>query len=366
MRSRLLRLAGLVPVVVLYVGSGFFGFETWLMAASAISVLAWLIWAVIPDEPALPQQTSLLVMALSGGLASAVSSAGTIAVLVAVFATAATAQWSWSVVVVVAGAAAAATGVVAGVVGADPTLIVGQLAGIGVMVLTGWNRRQFQVTAEQNRLLVEQSRLLGAERDRAAAAAERNRIARDMHDVLAHTLGGLVVQLDAADALLEAGMTDEAAERVKTSHDLAVSGLGDARRVVKALRADWVDVRAELETLVEQHRSTSNVVDVEVVGDTEAIGEPICDALLRAAQESLSNARRHAAGKPVRLSVRVDAGGVALDVENPVGWESVRSRRGVSGWGLVGMRERITAVGGTVDAGRVGAKWLVRIAVPLS
>lgn len=359
-------MAGLVPVVVLYSGSQWSSFGAWMTVASAASVLGWIAWALSPAERVLLQQTALLVMAVCGGLTSSMTGAGLITALVAVFAAAAQTHWSWPVAVVVAGAAAAATSAAATLVAAPSAFVVGQLAGIGVLALAGRNRRQFQLTAEQNRLFREQSRLLGAERELAAAAAERTRIARDVHDVLAHTLGGLVIQLDAAEALLEAGNAREANNAVKTSHGLAVSGLGEARRVVEALRTDWVDVRAGLVALVEHHRSTFGTVDFEIIGDTAAIGEPLGDGLLRAAQEALSNARRHGAGKLVRLSVRVDRDGVALNVENPINGENAGSRVNPSGWGLIGMRERIAALGGTVEARKVGAKWQVHIVVPLN
>jgi signal transduction histidine kinase len=100
-----------------------------------------------------------------------------------------------------------------------------------------------------NELVAERVRA-DAERDRAAALAERNRLGREMHDVLAHSLGALSVQLDAADALLQAGDDpDKARELVQTARGLAVQGLDETRQAVHALRDAPVGLAAELKVL---------------------------------------------------------------------------------------------------------------------
>jgi len=362
--ERLLRLAGLGVVLILYLGAGGRATHSWLDVALAASVLGWVIWALAPNRADRLEQAGLLVMALGGGLASVQVGAAMIAVLVAIFAAVAQLRYRFVFGLGVTGAAACA-GISTAIMRPSLTALLGQLAAFFVVFSTGWSRRQFQVAAEQNHVLVEQSRLIRAERDRAAAASERSRIARDMHDVLAHTLGGLVLQLDAADALLEAGQTDSAAARVKASHQLAVSGLADARRVVDAQRADRVDLHAELEALTEHHRLTAGQLDLTLSGDTTGIDEQILVAIARAAQEVLSNARRHAHGSPVRLDVHAGADRIELDAENRLSARR-KMRTAGGGWGLLGIRERVAAVGGSVTAGREGEWWRVRIIVPLN
>lgn len=363
--ERLLRLAGLGVVLVLYLGAGGRATHSWLDIALAASVLGWVIWALAPNGADRLEQPGLLVMALGGGLASVQVGAAMIAALVAIFAAVAQLRYRFVFGLGVTGAAAACAGISAAIMRPSPAALLGQLAAFFVVFSMGWSRRQFQVVAEQNHVLVEQSRLIRAERDRAAAASERSRIARDMHDVLAHTLGGLVLQLDAADALLEAGETDSAAARVKASHQLAVSGLADARRVVDAQRADRVDLHAELEALAEHHRLTAGQLNLTLSGDTTGIDEQILVAIARAAQEVLSNARQHAHGSPVRLDVHAGADRVELDAENRLSARR-RMRTAGGGWGLLGIRERVAAVGGSVTAGKEGERWRVRIIVPLN
>src|SRR6185312_3428342 len=119
--------------------------------------------------------------------------------------------------------------------------------GLIVAILVGVSRRQARTGVARERALLE-------ERARTAALAERSRIARDIHDVLAHSLGGLVLQLDAVDALLESGKTAEAAGRVKAARGLAADGLDEARRAVDALRdPDTADLAGAIEQLVITH-----------------------------------------------------------------------------------------------------------------
>lgn len=137
----------------------------------------------------------------------------------------------------------------------EPTtdaLLWNSVAVLGILLL-GITRRQAAIRRQQQAELVERSRQLEqrslelieqtnrtrSETTRAAALEERNRIARDLHDLLAHALGGLVVQLDAAEAVLDAGGDQQqVAERLRTSRQLAVEGLRDARAAVRELRTE--------------------------------------------------------------------------------------------------------------------------------
>ena len=118
-----------------------------------------------------------------------------------------------------------------------------QLLWTGVLIAFGLNRRQYEVQARQTEQLLEQTRLAQSEHARAAALEERGRIARDLHDVLAHSLGALSVQLEVAEALLaERGDAEGALDRVRRSRRLAVQGLVEARNAVAALRATGADL----------------------------------------------------------------------------------------------------------------------------
>lgn len=226
-----------------------------------------------------------------------------------------------------------------------------QLLWTAVLVAFGLNRRQYEVQARQTEQLLAQTRLAQSEHARAATLEERGRIARDLHDVLAHSLGALSVQLEVAEALLEErGDTAGALERVRRSRRLAVQGLTEARNAVAALRADAVpELPAALAGLAEQHeKDHGTAVQLAVTGHPRKLDSAVTVALLGAAREALTNAAKHAPGQTVEM--RLD--GVRLSVRN----KGVTSGEG---FGLTGMRERLALVGGTLTAGPDGDDWLV-------
>ncbi|MFD3399778.1 sensor histidine kinase [Kribbella sp. NPDC058693] len=234
-----------------------------------------------------------------------------------------------------------------------------QLLWTAVLIAFGLNRRQYEVQAQQTEQLLEQTRLAQSEHARAATLEERGRIARDLHDVLAHSLGALSVQLEVAEALLdERGDTEGALERVRRSRRLAVQGLTEARNAVAALRADAVpDLDQAVAALAEQHENDhGTAVRLSVTGVVARTESGVTVALLNAAREALTNAARHAPGQPVEL-VLAYSDGVRLSVRN-------KGATTGEGFGLAGMRERLALVGGTLTAGPDGDDWLVVAEVP--
>jgi signal transduction histidine kinase len=234
-----------------------------------------------------------------------------------------------------------------------------QLLWTAVLIAFGLNRRQYEVQARQTEQLLEQTRLAQSEHARAAALEERGRIARDLHDVLAHSLGALSVQLEVAEALLdERGDAAGALERVRRSRRLAVQGLTEARNAVAALRADSVpDLAQAVAVLAEQHETDhGTAVRLSVTGAVARTDSGVTVALLNAAREALTNAARHAPGQPVEM-VLAYSDGVRLSVRN-------KGATTGEGFGLAGMRERLALVGGTLTAGPDGDDWLVVAEVP--
>ncbi|MFF0345513.1 sensor histidine kinase [Kribbella sp. NPDC004875] len=229
-----------------------------------------------------------------------------------------------------------------------------QLLWTAVLVAFGLNRRQYEVQARQTEQLLEQTRLAQSEHARAAALEERGRIARDLHDVLAHSLGALSVQLEVAEALLEERADKAGAlERVRRSRKLAVQGLAEARNAVAALRADVVpDLPEAIAALAEQHETDhSTPVRLTVTGAAVKLESGVTVALLGAAREALTNAAKHAPGQAVEMQLAYQ-NGVRVSVRN----------KGVTdgaGFGLAGMRERLALVDGTLTAGPDGDDWLV-------
>ncbi|MGW6282608.1 sensor histidine kinase [Kribbella sp. NPDC055071] len=238
--------------------------------------------------------------------------------------------------------------------GQSDTWYFTQLMWTGVLVAFGLNRRQYETQTRQTEELLEQTRLAQSEHARAATLEERGRIARDLHDVLAHSLGALTVQLEVAEALLdERGDTAGALERVRRSRRLAVQGLVEARNAVAALRADELpELPQAIAALAEQHeKDHGTTVRFAVRGTARRPQSGVTVALLNAAREALTNAAKHAPGQPVEVELAYE-NGVRLSVRNK------GATRG-EGFGLAGMRERLALVGGTLTAGSDGDDWLV-------
>lgn len=361
--SRLLRLIGLIAVVSSSASHALFD-RPWVAALAMLSWAGWTVWVLLPSTMVRTEWICLCAMAIGGGLTSAELAGSGITALATVFVAVGLASQPLWQGLALASLTALLMCVSLLLFGRDMDSMLGLLTGVVVVSMAGWSRRQFRLAAERNRILVEQNRIIRVERDRAAALSERGRIARDIHDVLAHTLGGLVLQLDAADALLEAGETAQAAERVKASHRLAVSGLEDARRVVGALRSDNFDPTAELRRVTDEHRSAGGQLAERLETTPTFANEQAAVALTRAAQEALTNARKHAPGLPVTLALRDKAGDIELEVTNPLAAHRMPLGATGSGAGLLGMRERVEAVGGSVTAGKEQGRWTVRILVP--
>lgn len=199
-------------------------------------------------------------------------------------------------------------------------------------------------------------------REDRAATRERERIAREMHDVLAHTLSGLTVQLEATRLLAEQRPGDPAVtEAVTGAHRLAREGLLEARRAVSALRGD-VPGPAQLEQLLHDFEVESGIrcrLDIE---GTPIVLRPEAQlALYRTAQEALTNIRKHADATSVALRLSWSRRGAELTVEDE-GTPKPSLTQG--GYGLTGVRERAALVGGSLEAGPIEGGFRVRLRVP--
>lgn len=206
---------------------------------------------------------------------------------------------------------------------------------------------------------------------RAAVAAERTRMARELHDVAAHHLTGLVVQAGAAERLVDAD-PDRAKESLRSVRAQGRETLDALRSIVGILRETGegptgtvpVPGLGDVGDLVDSARASGAVVEVTVDGALPTLA-PLADVTAyRTVQEALVNARRHAPGAPVALELRAMPGSLLIVVENDrPGSDGPRS---TPGYGLVGMRERAVLVGGTLDAGDDGAgRWRVRLELPV-
>jgi signal transduction histidine kinase len=247
--------------------------------------------------------------------------------------------------------------------GSPHAIIAVGLLAIAAALLGGASRRQYQDRAAQAEALLAERTRADAERDRASALAERNRIGREVHDVLAHSLGALSVQLDAADAVLETGGDQaNARELVQRARRLAVDGLAETRKAVHALRDEPVALSEQLAAL-----AATDGAELTVAGAERRMPPDAELALYRAAQEALNNARKHAPGAPVTLRLDYGRGATVLVVANgpcPGGHNASPLSKTGAGLGLRGMRERVESLGGDVSVEPHERGWTVRATVP--
>ncbi|WP_428967100.1 sensor histidine kinase [Micromonospora fluostatini] len=253
--------------------------------------------------------------------------------------------------------------------GRGPTAMLTQPALIVILLLFSLHRREYRLRADQTALLLDQTARTQQAQARAAALDERARIARELHDVLAHSLGALGVQLEVAEAqLTEKGDVVAATARIRRARRLAGDGLAEARSAVAALRADVPPLPQALGDLVAGHRADhAAMVTLRTEGSPRGLPSAAEVSLLRTAREALTNAAKHAPGAPVTVTLDYHGPVVRLTVENPAP-DPTRDRPdagdGVGGHGLTGARERIALVGGTLEAGVADGTWRVSVEVP--
>jgi len=229
---------------------------------------------------------------------------------------------------------------------------------IFLVLIPGTTRRARQLTLEAAHEVVEQTRRAAESEAAARALAERAAIAREIHDVLAHSLSGVNMQLSLADALFDSDQTERGRDAVRTAQRMVVTGLDEARAAVQTLRGDTIDPVEALERML-----TGPGERIEIEGTPYPLPSRTVHALVRIAQESTTNARRHAPAAPLLLRLRYDDAGVVFTAANGPGTDSSTGEG--SGMGLVGMRERATGVGGSLEAGPAPeGGWVVRFETP--
>jgi signal transduction histidine kinase len=205
-------------------------------------------------------------------------------------------------------------------------------------------------------------------REEAAALAERSRLARDLHDVLAHSLATLSVLLETARmTAITAASGARLVSQITAARDLSRAGMLDARRALRALRGHGAPGPASLPELVSE---TATSLGIHIRFETDGIPGSLAPearlTLYRVVQEALTNVAKHA-GRGAEVSVRLiwepdaveasvyDSGGDGVDAGLPSG-----------GFGLTGMAERAAANGGQLQAGRSGSGFAVRLRLPVS
>ncbi|HYX61001.1 MAG TPA: histidine kinase, partial [Streptosporangiaceae bacterium] len=246
-----------------------------------------------------------------------------------------------------------------------------------LLAVTGQFIRRGRQSQDRTELLLAQ--LQDAREAEAAAAAlgERSRIAGELHDVLAHSLSGLAIQLQGARKLAgREAVSDGLRAAIDRSAELTKAGLTDARQAVSALRGGQLPSLDQLSTLVEDfRRDTGTEATLRVDGMSRPLPAEASLALFRGAQEALTNIARYAPGAATAVTVSYQAGRTVVTIEDrvcpagagpgpvPAPGSGLLADVG-GGHGLTAMRERAQRAGGAARAGPTADGWLVELEVP--
>ena len=245
----------------------------------------------------------------------------------------------------------------------DGGTLAATLTVFGMVAVWGDRRKVRDAYSEQLELRAvekERERIEGARR---AAAEERLRIARELHDVVAHALSVVAVQSGVGAHVID-NRPDEAKRILETINRTSRDSLNEMRRLLGVLRADPASAEAEaelapapgltgLDELVTRVVESGVPVDTSIAGERAAVPLGVDLAAYRIVQEALTNVLKHAGRAKVSVQVRYEPGAVHLEVVDDGRGAASAGGAGVdgSGHGLVGMRERAALYGGVLEAG---------------
>jgi signal transduction histidine kinase len=255
---------------------------------------------------------------------------------------------------------------VAGHMGPALSEVLGSVAVVGFFGMSLLARRLRQANQQADELLAELERTRAAEA-RAAGLAERQRLAREMHDVLAHSLSGLMLQLEGARMLAAEDADDpRLPAAIERAHHLAQAGLDEAGRAIGMLRGDELPGPERLPSLAAQFQQDSGVpCQYTVSGEARVLGSEARLAVYRVAQEALTNVTKHTSPGHVAVSLAYEPASTRLTVEDFAanGGRPDPAGHG-GGYGLTGMRERAELLGGTLTAAATGTGFRVELQLP--
>lgn len=204
---------------------------------------------------------------------------------------------------------------------------------------------------------------------RTEQLAERNRLARELHDSVGHALSVVTIQASAAGRVLDAD-PEFARTALSAIEESARAALADLDHVLGLLRDEasaghpqWT--LANLPNLLEQTRIAGVSVESTVAGTLDGVPPAVSREAYRIVQEGLTNVLRHAGKVPVALRLAADGDRFELELSNPIDEHGRTRTRAGGGHGLSGMRERVTVLRGQMTAGPDRGQWRVRVRIPL-
>ena len=285
-----------------------------------------------------------------------------------------------------AGERAGLAGLAVGILGLWTTVVVSDhidlasyVFSAGLVALSPW------LAGRTTRARTLRAEALERERDARAGAAvseERQRIARELHDVVAHGLVVMVVQAQGARRILDQD-PERAREALRAIEQTGQTALADMRRSLGILREEAAPADLapqptlhDIDALLEEMRRAGLEVDLRIEGEPRALAEGVDRSAYRIVQEALTNTIKHAGLVPARVTVRYDADELRLEIMNagpatpaspPAASTPPPGDGSADGHGLVGMRERVRLYGGELEAGSDnGHGFVVRARIPLA
>jgi signal transduction histidine kinase len=341
----------------------------------SVTGLAWLTWVLVRGRAGWATAPVLITLALAGG---ALAAFAPIAIIFTAVATLGAAM-AWRL----RGAAVVGAGgwiaMLIAVLATDHAIAIalGGLAAILTGALIGFTRREVVERTHQAAQVEVAETRAELESTRAELLGERNHLAREIHDVLAHTLAALSLQLEAFATVVDAEPETSPAVRAQLdkTKQLVREGLNEARGAVQALRDDAAPLDDQLRRLSARHHA-----DFTLSGPLQPLSAGVVMSLYRVAQEALTNVMKHAPGAPTAVRLTYEPDCVALTVDNAAlgGAGSNGTTNGAArsngvgflassggGYGLRGIAERVALLGGRVEAGPTAEGWRVEAVVPL-
>lgn len=236
-----------------------------------------------------------------------------------------------------------------------------------VAFAVGWGLRSSEDRAVAAAVRANEAAAEAREHARIAVAEERARIARELHDVLAHSVSLMVVQAGAAEQVVDDD-PEYVRRALETIRSTGTESLDEVRRVVSILRESGEEAglepqpgMGELPRLVESSRAQGLDVGLAIDGDPAQVPPGLGLAAFRIVQESLTNIRKHSEATSAEVAVRVAPERLEVEVRD----QGPRRREsGAAGHGLIGMRERAAVYGGALEAGPAGSGFAVRAVIP--
>jgi len=372
-RATLLVIVGVLTFRQPWPGAGNISVVIQAFAAATVQLVLWAP-ADLSASVRLPYACllpfALGVVTVTCSMAAATPTGGELEVQAFIAAMMAGSETSLAAGLIVVGAGALACEVM-GLLGATASATLEHPALLLVAWILGRNLRTHQMQAEQSAALLAKADQLREEQAKVAALDERARIAREIHDVLAHSLGALGLHIQAAQAVLTRQHDEaQAVELLGQARRMATDGLNETRRAVHALRGETRPLPDGLAELSADHQRRHGArVTFEVSGEPRPLPPDAALALTRTTQEALVNAAKHAPHQPVGIRLDYAGAHTSLAVTNHLG-EDALSGHGPElatvngGYGLAGMHERLLLVKGTLSAGQNGSDWVVMAKVP--